>query len=108
MAGSRPCARRYTTRLNAFEQAAFGSFTSPFGSGPDGPLSIEYERHEPEKTLLHEVVVEQLESFLARARRDGVPVARFVERELRVISTAEFSLAVFSACTATPAAVAVC
>ncbi len=75
--------RQYTPRLNAFEQAAFGSFTSPFGSGPDGPLSIEYERHEPEKTLLHEVVREQLERFLARARRNGAPVAHFVERELR-------------------------
>ncbi len=83
MAGSRPRARRYTTRLNAFEQAVFWSFTSPFGSGPGGPLSIEYERHEPEKTLLHEIVREQLEPFLARARRDGAPVARFVERELR-------------------------
>ncbi len=83
MAGSRPCARRYTARLNAFEQAAFGSFTSWFASGPDGPLSIEYERHEPEKTLLHEVVREQLEPFLARARRDAAPVARFVEREIR-------------------------
>ena len=46
-------------------------------------LSIEYERHEPEKTLLHEVVREQLESFLARSSRDGAPVARFVEREIR-------------------------
>ncbi len=84
MAGPRPHARQYTTRLNAFEQAAFRSVTSPFGSGPDGPLCIEYERHEPEKTLLHEVVREQLESFLARAGRDGAPVARFVEREFRL------------------------
>ena len=83
MAGPRPSARQYTTRLNAFEQAASWSFTSCFASGPDGPLPIEYERHEPEKTLLHEVVREQLEPFLARARRDGAPVARFVERELR-------------------------
>ncbi len=42
-----------------------------------------YERHQPEKTLLHEVVREQLESFLANAREHGAPVARFVERELR-------------------------
>jgi len=73
MAGPRPHARQYTTRLNAFEQAAFWSLTSPFGSGPGGPLCIEYERHEPEKTLLHEVVREQLESFLARAGRNGAP-----------------------------------
>ena len=42
-----------------------------------------YERHEPEKTLLHQVVREELESFLARAREVGSPVARFVEREIR-------------------------
>jgi hypothetical protein len=43
----------------------------------------EYERHEPEKTLLHQVVRGELESFLARAREAGSPVARFVEREIR-------------------------
>jgi len=43
----------------------------------------DYERHEPEKSLLHQVVREQLESFLARARESGSPVARFVEREIR-------------------------
>ncbi|MGH0034207.1 MAG: transposase [Myxococcota bacterium] len=43
----------------------------------------EYERHEPEKTLLHQVVREELESFLARACEVGSPVARFVEREIR-------------------------
>ena len=42
----------------------------------------EYERHEPEKTLLHQVVREELESFLARARESGSPVPRFVEREI--------------------------
>jgi hypothetical protein len=42
-----------------------------------------YERREPEKTLLHRVVREELESFLARARESGAPVARFVEREIR-------------------------
>ena len=43
----------------------------------------EYERHEPEKTLLHQVVREELEPFLARACESGAPVARFVEREIR-------------------------
>ena len=43
----------------------------------------EYERHQPEKTLLHQVVREELESFLVRARASGSPVARFVEREIR-------------------------
>ncbi len=43
----------------------------------------EYERHEPEETLLHEVVREQLEGFLASSRcRDPAP-PRFVEQELR-------------------------
>ena len=42
-----------------------------------------YERHEPEKTLLHEVVREQLEGFLASScHRDQAP-PRFVEQALR-------------------------
>jgi len=45
--------------------------------------AILYERHEPEKTLLHEVIRDELEPFLARARGRGAPVARFVEREIR-------------------------
>lgn len=43
----------------------------------------DYERHEPEKTLLHHVVRDELEPFLDRAREAGAPVARFVEREIR-------------------------
>ena len=42
-----------------------------------------YERHRPEETLLHSVVREQLESFLARASDRDRPVRRFVEQELR-------------------------
>ena len=43
----------------------------------------EYERRKPEQTLLHQVVREQLETFLARAQcRDQNP-PRFVEQELR-------------------------
>jgi hypothetical protein len=43
----------------------------------------EYERHQPEKTLLHEVVREQLEGFLASSyHRDQAP-PHFVEQELR-------------------------
>jgi hypothetical protein len=45
--------------------------------------AVEYQRHQPEQTLLHHVVRENLESFLARAREENAPVARFVERELR-------------------------
>jgi len=37
----------------------------------------------PKRPLLHEVIREQLEPFLARTRGQGTPVARFVEREIR-------------------------
>ena len=43
----------------------------------------EYERRQPEQSLLHQVIGEQLESFLSNARERCEPVARFVERELR-------------------------
>ena len=43
----------------------------------------DYERHQPEKTLLYEVIRENLESFLSNASEQGAPVARFVEREFR-------------------------
>ena len=36
----------------------------------------------PEQSLLHRVVREQLETFLARARSRGHPAPRFVEQEL--------------------------
>jgi hypothetical protein len=45
-----------------------------------------YRRREPEKTLLHQVVCEELESFLAAARErseHGRGLPAFVERELR-------------------------
>ncbi len=51
--------------------------------GPGEAAAILYERHEPERTLLHRVVREDLESFLERSRSAGAPVARFVEREVR-------------------------
>jgi hypothetical protein len=43
----------------------------------------EYQRHEPEKTLLHEVVREQLEKFLASSSLREQPAPRFIEQELR-------------------------
>ncbi len=46
----------------------------------------EYRRREPEKTLLHEVVRERLESFLAAARErsaTGRGLPAFVERDFR-------------------------
>lgn len=43
-----------------------------------------YERRRPELTLLHQLVAEHLESFLAEARADGRPgLPRYVESELR-------------------------
>ncbi|MFO0690016.1 MAG: transposase [Myxococcota bacterium] len=47
------------------------------------PAVADYARHEPEKTLLHEVIRAELEPFMARTRAAGAPVARFVEREIR-------------------------
>ena len=48
-----------------------------------------YERRQPEQTVLHRVVREHLETFLAEARQrgggEGLP--RFVERELREFLT---------------------
>ncbi len=54
----------------------------PTGPGGD-PAVADYARHEPEKTLLHEVIRARLVPFLAGARAAGAPVARFVEREIR-------------------------
>jgi hypothetical protein len=44
---------------------------------------VEYERHEPEKALLHQIVREQLEGFLASTAHREQPTPRFVEQELR-------------------------
>jgi Putative transposase/Transposase zinc-binding domain len=48
--------------------------------GESGPS---YAPHSPEQTLLHRVVREQLEPFLARARARERPAPHFVEQELR-------------------------
>ncbi len=45
--------------------------------------AVEHQRHQPERTLLYEVVRENLESFLAEARSQDQPAPRFVEQELR-------------------------
>lgn len=42
-----------------------------------------YKRHEPQQTLLYQVVSEQLEPFLAAARAEGRGLPRYVETELR-------------------------
>ncbi len=43
----------------------------------------EYQRHEPEKALLHQVVREQLAGFLSSAAHREQPTPRFIEQELR-------------------------
>jgi hypothetical protein len=42
-----------------------------------------YARRRPEASVLYGVVQQELETFLARARKRECPVPRFVERELR-------------------------
>jgi hypothetical protein len=51
---------------------------TPSSARPPG-----YARRRPEETVLHTVVREELETFLARARERDHPVPRFVEREFR-------------------------
>jgi hypothetical protein len=48
-----------------------------------GPDETAYTRRTPEQTLLHRVVREQLETFLARATARGQAPPRFIEQELR-------------------------
>jgi len=55
-------------------------------AGDAGAPLARYRRREPEKTLLHEVVRAELETFLADARErsdQGRGLPAFVERELR-------------------------
>jgi len=48
------------------------------------PLPGTYRRHQPEKTVLHGIVREHLETFLQQARgEDGEGYPRFVEHEFR-------------------------
>jgi hypothetical protein len=59
-------------------------------AGPPGcPGQRTYVRRQPERTVLHQVVREHLETFLteARQRGDGEGLPRFVERELREFLT---------------------
>ncbi len=57
--------------------------------GQLGPGQQTYVRRQPEQTVLHRVIREHLETFLAEARQrsggEGLP--RFVERELREFLT---------------------
>jgi hypothetical protein len=66
------------------EQIAVGRAGSP-----GCPGQHTYVRRQPERTVLHHVVREHLETFLAEARlRDsGEGLPRFVERELREFLT---------------------
>ena len=61
----------------------FGCSASRIAPIPGEISTIAYERHRPEQTLLHEAVRENVETFLAKAREQGAPVAEFVEREIR-------------------------
>ena len=74
-------------RCTAADRTPFSGTRLAYGCGSRpglaGAVPIEYERHEPEKTLLRRVVREDLEPFLQRSRSAGAPVARFVEREVR-------------------------
>ncbi len=50
------------------------------------PLRCGYKRREPEKTLLYEVVAENLDAFLTHTREanaDGTGLPRFIEQEFR-------------------------
>jgi len=48
------------------------------------PLPREYRRHEPEKTVLYQIVREHLETFLTRPWLNGGPgYPRFIEEEFR-------------------------
>jgi len=49
----------------------------------DLPGALDYQRREPENSVLYRVVQKNLEFFLASAREQGRVVPRFVERELR-------------------------
>ena len=46
-------------------------------------LAGRYRRREPEDSVLHRIVREQIETFLGHRETQGRPVPRFVERELR-------------------------
>ena len=54
-----------------------------FRTPRDMPDALDYQRREPENTVLYRVVQQNLEPFLASARDQGRVVPRFVERELR-------------------------
>ena len=79
-----PCGSSASATRPAPATGAARNLLSPI-ERPVSPRSpaVDYQRHQPEQTLLYEVVRENLESFLANAREQGAPVARFVERELR-------------------------
>ncbi len=62
-----------------------------------------YTPRSAEQTLLHRIVAEQLESFLARVRDTGQPAPRFIEQELRAYLRCGVLAHGFLRCTAMPA-----
>jgi len=71
---------------------------------PVWDLVAEYERHEPEKALLHQVVREQLEGFLASAVRREQPTLLFEELlvGLLKITQSEYGITLASVCSPRP------
>jgi len=59
------------------------SLQDPCAGTPASTRAPSYARRRPEETVLHTVVREELETFLARAREREHPVPRFVKREFR-------------------------
>ena len=59
------------------------SLQAPCAGTPSSARTPGYARRRPEESVLHTVVREELETFLARAREREHPVPRFVEREFR-------------------------
>ena len=77
--GSRGTGHRFAHRASPLPPRAFerscGAASAPFTGT--------YRRRQPETTVLHSVVRENLETFLADGRRSGDGYPTFVERELR-------------------------
>jgi hypothetical protein len=53
------------------------------GCSSDVKRGESYRPRQPEQTVLYQALVENLETFLARERREDCHVPRFIEREFR-------------------------
>jgi len=77
---------------------------SPCAGIPTSTRAPGYARRRPEETVLHAVIREELETFVARAREREYPVPRFVEREFRAYLSCGMLEHGFVALAATPVA----